>query len=323
MKASKDMKSEYKNRMRRLLKIVVEIKTVPFQTVPELIEKLGVSKAQFYKDRGLLKEIGFQFEYVRSLGKFRVERDIALPVENLTISEQLSLIMALRQLSAAGDHILTFEGLKAAQKLASDLPSPFRESLFEGFVLNEGFGCTRKVMDKIQNAIAENWRVSMTYTRPGQAAPSEETVDPYHIFFKRRALYVEGYSVSESGIRVYRMNRIGDVTLKERGFAPKPGYDFGKRYRNAFSAFPGDETEHVKIRFSGRVRPFIEEAFWHQSQKTTINPDGSLDFEVDVAYPREVMWWAFGWGADAEVVEPDWLRAEAKAEVAKMAEIYK
>ncbi len=316
------MKGEYKNRMRRLLNIIVEVKTAPFQTVPELVRKLGVSKTQFYKDRALLKEIGFQFEYMRGPGKFQIEKDIALPVENLTISEQLSLIMALRQLSAAGDHIITFEGFKAAQKLAADLPSPFRESLFEGFVMKEGFGCTRKVMDKIQQAIAENRRVAMTYTRPGQESPSEEIVDPYHIFFKRRALYVEGYSTSESGIRVYRMNRIGEVVLKERGFAPKPGYDFGKRYKNAFSAFPGDETEHVRIRFADRVRPYIEESFWHQSQKTTANPDGSLDFEVDVAYPREVMWWAFGWGPDAEVLEPVWLRDEARAEVARMLKIY-
>jgi predicted DNA-binding transcriptional regulator YafY len=162
----------------------------------------------------------------------------------------------------------------------------------------------------------------ITYTRPGQDVSNEETLDPYHIFFKRRALYMEGYSITESGIRVYRMNRIGHVTLKTRGFAPKPNYDFGKRYKNAFSAFPGDQTEHVKIRFSKKVRPYIEESFWHQSQKLTKNKDGSLDFEVNVAYPREVMWWVFRWGAEAEVLEPEWLREEAQSEVERMMSIY-
>jgi predicted DNA-binding transcriptional regulator YafY len=32
---------------------------------------------------------------------------------------------------------------------------------------------------------------------------------------------------------------------------------------------------------------------------------------VDVAEPREVLWWALGWGADAEILEPAWLREEA------------
>jgi len=43
---------------------------------------------------------------------------------------------------------------------------------------------------------------------------------------------------------------------------------------------------------------------------------------VHVAEPREVMWWAFRWGAGAEIMEPDWLREEAKGEVEKMKGIY-
>jgi hypothetical protein len=43
--------------------------------------------------------------------------------------------------------------------------------------------------------------------------------------------------------------------------------------------------------------------------------DGAILFHVDVAESMEVMWWAFQWGADAEILEPGWLREEAKKTV--------
>lgn len=102
------MEQNYKHRIQRLLKIIVEIKTEPNLTVGQLRRRLGVSKSQLYKDRATLAEIGFSFEYSRTDKKFVVTRDMTLPVENLTLSEQLSLVMALRHLSASGDHVLTY-----------------------------------------------------------------------------------------------------------------------------------------------------------------------------------------------------------------------
>ncbi len=316
------MKTEYDKRILRLIRIMTEIRTVPRQTVADMLKKLGISKSQFYKDREMLAGLGFEFEYSRNHQKMVVTKDRILPVENLTFSEQMALVMALRHLSASGDHILTYEGLKAAQKLSLSLPSPFRESLFEGMVLNKGFGCRQEIMDRVQKAIEGKWRVILLYQRPEQNSPSEELMVPYHIFFKRRALYTEGYSYTEEGIRTYRMNRIQEVRFETQGFAVREDYDFGRRYLNAFSAFPGDSTEHVKVRFSAKCKPFITESLWHHSQKITEEKNGFLIFEVDVAYPREVMWWAFFWGPGAEILEPQWLRKEAIETIRRMGRVY-
>ena len=126
----------------RLIKLIQEIKCSPRQTVGRLIHNLGISKAQLYKDRKALAELGFEFDYSRPLRRFVVTKDAFLPVEDLTLSERLSLVMAVRQLSAAGDYLLSFEGLNAARKLTADLPGPLRDStqvLFDDLVLKQGF----------------------------------------------------------------------------------------------------------------------------------------------------------------------------------------
>ena len=316
------MKSHDTRRLFRLMRILVEIKTAPAQTPERLRRALGVSKSQFYKDKELLANMGFEFAFQRSAGRFVIVRDATLPVENLTLTEQLSLIMALRQLSAAGDYLLTFEGFNAARKLAAGLPGPLRDALFEEVVLREGFGCDRAVMETLQKAISENWRIELRYRKPGDAEPRSHRIDPYHLFFRRRALYLEGYSWTESGIRMYRLNRAQAVRLAERGFAVREGYDFGRRHRNAFSVFAGETAETVVVRFSARIRPYIEEALWHHSQRIAPEPDGGIRFAVDVAEPREVMWWSFFWGAGAEILSPEWLRIAAREEVARMARRY-
>ena len=61
----------------------------------------------------------------------------------------------------------------------------------------------------------------------------------------------------------------------------------------------------------------------HASQKLTENSDGSLLFEVEVAEPEEVLWWALRWGGNFEIIEPQWLRDEAIKTIRKMAQRYK
>jgi len=34
------------------------------------------------------------------------------------------------------------------------------------------------------------------------------------------------------------------------------------------------------------------------------------------------MWWAFRWGAGAEILEPDWLRKEAEQTLREMCRLY-
>lgn len=316
------MKTTDTKRLFRLMQIIVEIKTTPTQPPTRLRDALGVSKSQFYKDKKTLAEMGFEFTYQRTAGRYAITRDATLPIENLTLTEQLSLVMALRQLSATGDYLLTFEGLNAARKLAARLPGPLREALFDEVVLREGFGCDRDILEKLQQAIAGNWRVDLRYQRPGDAESRLYRIDPYHLFFRRRALYMEGYSCDEQGIRMYRLNRAQSVRLVERGFAVRPDYDFGRRHRNAFSVFAGESTEPVVVRFSARTRPYIQEALWHHSQHITEEPDGGIRFSVKVAEPREVMWWSFFWGDGAEILSPEWLRAEARETAERMARRY-
>jgi predicted DNA-binding transcriptional regulator YafY len=108
-------------------------------------------------------------------------------------------------------------------------------------------------------------------------------------------------------IRMYRLNRIRYAEiLPQTSFEIREDYSFKQRHQHAFSVYTGDTPITVKIRFNAEKAAYIQEVCWHPSQKITSDPEhpGSIIFEVQAAYPKEVIWWMRRWCQDAEVLEP-------------------
>ena len=106
---------QYSRLLQRLLLLVNEVKTNPFQAPDALWASLSVSRAMFYKDRQALAALGFTFHYDRQQHGYVITQDRFLSVLDLSISEVLALIMAVRQLSSSGDYTLTMAPLRPAQ----------------------------------------------------------------------------------------------------------------------------------------------------------------------------------------------------------------
>ena len=186
---------QYARRVQRLLTLVNEIKTNPRQTPITLGAALGISRAMFYKDRDLLTTLGFTFHYVRRQRQFVITQEQFLPVLNLSTSEVLALIMAVRQLSSTGDYTLTYDAIAALGKVISNTPAELRaffQASLDDVVLQQGFGCDASIVHDLWRACQEHRRLRIVHDRGD--GPQEWVIDPYQILFKRRALY-QGHSV--------------------------------------------------------------------------------------------------------------------------------
>jgi predicted DNA-binding transcriptional regulator YafY len=142
--------------------------------------------------------------------------------------------MAVRQLSAAGDFILTYDALNAIRKIVSNSPHGQRELLrssLDDVVLKEGFGCDSKILADLQKATLEGRRISISYDLYSEGGVKQYALDPYQIYFKRRALYLDAYSVEDKGYRVYRVNRIKRLQTLPMIVSRRPDYSFASRHR--------------------------------------------------------------------------------------------
>src|SRR5262245_138578 len=204
----------YARRLQRLLMIINEIKTTPHQVPEALYASLGISRSMFYKDCQVLKALGLAFHYDRQQRQYILTQDRYLPVLDLSTSEMLALIMAVRQLASTGDHTLTYEAIAALRKVVSNTPTEaraFLQASLDDVVLQKGFGCNPTILHDLWQACQEHQRLCIVYDRG--AGPREWMIDPYQLFFKRRALYLDAYVVDTRQVQMFRVNRIKSLAL--------------------------------------------------------------------------------------------------------------
>lgn len=313
-KISYNGKQNYdKSRILRLLQLIQIIRNDPSQSLKKILETFGISRSQFYKDKETLAALGFCFEYRKGSG-FRITEDRLIPLTDLTLSDRVTLLFALEELSASGDGMLAAKAIEVGRKLVGGLENPFCEQLQECFdseVTHKTYGVKPVVFTALTEAIKDHRRIRILYYRSGEWSERWRIVDPKRIYMRQRVLYLYAYTVDETphAWKVFRLNRIHEVQFTGMTFIPNPDEDDGfcERQKNAFIAFIGDKAREITIRFSGEAIPYIMERQWHCSQKLEKLEDGTLLFKVKVAEPMEVIRWAAQFGKNAEIasVEED------------------
>ncbi|MBI3949837.1 MAG: WYL domain-containing protein [Acidobacteria bacterium] len=311
----------------RLIRLAAEIKTNPHQRSEELCRALGVRRSQFFEDCRGLARVGFEFEYDRKEQRYKIVKDIFIPVFDLTMTEVISLALAVRQLSAAGDHTLAWDAVQAIRKVATNAPEPAREILahaIHDMALRHAFRVDPDLLNRLWQAQQHRRRVRMFYDDYSEGKNRWLLADVYMIYFKGRALYADAYLVEENRIAMLRISRIKQVELQQAIFHVRPEYNFHERHRHSFRVMVGEgKPQRVKIRFDVKTARYIREAYWHESQRILGGEDGGLILELTVSEPREVLWYlVFPWADGAEILEPMWLREEAANMARKLCERY-
>lgn len=315
------------SRLLRLLQLMLEIKSNPKQTPDQLYAALGIGRTQFFNDRKALAKIGFIFDYNRACGRYEIKKDISLPVADLTAIEVLSLVMAVRQISAAGDHTLAFDAVRAIKKIIANSDKYIRgllEYAMDDDVLKNRFKVDSRIVEELWQAREKGIRLEILYNDFSQQRERKMLIDPYAIYFKGRALYLDAYIEVEQKVLMLRVSRVLKVLARAGVFTQRADYNFRERHRHSFRVMYGDKPPQlVKIKFAPNAARYIDETYHHESQKKIYFSDGSLELRLTVSEPREVLWYlVFPWGDEAEVLEPQWLREEAVRVAQKIVDKY-
>src|SRR5262249_11985450 len=174
------------SRLDRLLQLICEIKANPRQTPEQLWQSLGISRPQFFDDRKLLAKHGFVFDYDRRRERYVIKKDKFLPITDLTAVEALSLVMAVRQISAAGDHTLAFDAVRAIKKIIANSEKRVRELLeyaLDDNVLKNRFKVDSGIVDQLWQAQERCVGLEIRYDDFSQERERTIKINPYALYF--------------------------------------------------------------------------------------------------------------------------------------------
>lgn len=296
------------SRVSRLLYLAQAVREDPFQQLGTLLDKLGIGRSQFYKDKAALEDVGFKFVYSKAKG-FRITEDKLTPITGLSVSDRLILMIALEQLCQAGDGTLAAMAVEAGRKLVGGLPTPFRDEMSQSFetMVTSTLGVKAIIWSTLRDCILAQQRTRILYTRSGTWDQRWREVDPRYIYMRDRTLYLYARTADEipAKWKVFRLSRMARVEATGISVNWKPGDDgdFARKKRNAFGAFIGADTHTVTVRFRGEAAHYVRERQWHASDVKREEPGGALLYQVTVAEPMEVVRWARQFGEEAEILD--------------------
>ncbi|MBW3578081.1 MAG: WYL domain-containing protein [Actinobacteria bacterium] len=161
-------------------------------------------------------------------------------------------------------------------------------------------------LDGVADAVVERRSVRFGYrTASGEA--STRTVDPYGVIQRRGAWYLVGRDHDRDAVRAFRIDRLTTapaVASEPHAFTTPADLDLA-----AHVAGPVGQTVAAVVAFAPGVA-------WEVAARRGVSQgtraDGWVVARFDEVDPQRFLPWVLAFGADAEVVGPPDLRAEAR-----------
>jgi len=296
-------------------------------TANELAKELEVSRRTVFRDLNMLEMAHIPYYFDDATGGYKISRHFFLPPINLTLTEALAILMLTSRLKPAGGLPLLQHSARAAAKLENALPRAIRQQV--GSVMSklsislsplsrhEGLDGT---FDELANAIVTYRICRIVYISFYERKQIALNIHPLRLVFIGRAWYLIAYSSKHKELRTFKLGRIKDLSQTREKFTPSANVKLENYFGGAWSMIPEGNVYDIHLRFGKVVAGNVAEVQWHESQKTSWNNDGSLDFRVKVDGLGEITWWILGYGDQVDVLKPALLRkrvANTAAEVVK------
>lgn len=309
------MPADY-SRIHRLLRILTLIQGESIWSAERLAQACGVTVRTIYRDMKTLEGAGIPYFHDTQTNGYRVRRDFFMPPVQLTLDESLALV-ALGEHVGGRDQIpMTRAASRAVSKIRSVMPHGLRDELeqldkhlavklakagpFDGF---------DDVYALVRQAIVKRRSLSCCYdsvqkSRSGNGGEEYFLLDPYRLFFSKRAWYVVGHHHGRDEHRCLKLNRFTRIEPTRAAYEVPKDFDLDDQLGHAWQMIRGKKRYAVEVWFDAEFAETIADTHWHATQEIEWNDDGSILFRCTVDGLEEIVWWVMSMGPHCRVIKP-------------------
>ncbi len=308
-------------------------------SLSQLATDMEVTERTVQRDFETLQELGFPIEHdADEFGKrfWRMPHDYfrSGPFV-LSLTEAISLHLAERLLMPLAGTYLADGLVTVLAKVRSMIPqkamdyfAALDETIYvhrTGVTDYSSFaGTIRTVVD----AAREGVTIETRYKAIWRGDEYTTRFDPYGLVYYDGDLFALGRSHRANAIRIFKVTRILSAEATLDTFERPEGFALEDQFRSSFGIIQANgEPIDISVKFSGGAAVVVEERVWHESQQLSWQPADETLFEQAADEPEtlvaafrlsgvvEFKRWIKGFGDQAEVTSPTWLRAELRDEL--------
>lgn len=301
-------------------------------TISELAREMEVSEKTIRRDLSTFKTVGFPIEEAKGdYGRrsYRLDSGWGKPDLAFTFDEALALYLGRKFLQPLAGTLVWEAAERAFTKIKASLGNKVLRYLDRvGDAFHETtFGASdysrhADILDTLLIGIEDRKVIWITYQSQQATEPVTYDIHPYRLTRHQGSLYLVGLKAQDAVLRTWRVDRIEAAEADQVPFTLSPDLDLDAHFARSFGIYDGDEDLAVRVWISKNRARYVREKTWHPSQRVTTNRDGSLIVAFRLSSAVEFKSWVLGFGADAEVLEPESLRRELADELAAAAQKY-
>ncbi len=290
----------------RLIGIITILLQKDKVTAPELAKRFEVSRRTINRDIEDISKAGIPIVTVQGSGggisildSYKMDKallnddELQAILSGLkgidSISKTSYLAKMIEKLSTKDNHI------QVDDSMIVDLSSHYQKPL------------TQKI-DALKKAIHARRCVSFRYYY--EKGESVRCIEPYRLIFKWSAWYVFGYCLDRKAYRLFKLNRLWDISILDQEFTPREIPANALRFDDFFSS----NTIHLKAIFSESEKYRLIEEYGVDCYHVT--EDGKLLLERDFASYDHMRSWIFSFGDKVTILEPRQLWEDRKKQAA-------
>jgi len=180
---------------------------------------------------------------------------------------------------------------------------------FEDFPVIQG----QEHLSPILDAILHRKVLHIKHQRFDTDEIRQHTVHPYYLKEYRNRWYLVGFQSENQRIQTFGIERIKSVFIEEGEQFINTGFNPESYYQHAIGVIVSEEEPvDIVLKFTAKQGMYVLTQPVHESQAIAERTKDSLTIRLRLVPAYELIAMILGWGADVEVLEPEWLREKVK-----------
>lgn len=289
-------------------------------SLQRLMDELACSRATLYRDIAFLRDaLGAPVES-EGEGGFRYnEKDaerFELPGLWLNSDELHALLATHQLLDRTGSGVLSsalaplrgrIESLLAQQAGGKRWPVE-RVRVIGSYVRQRDEIAFRVVA----SAVLERKKLAFDYLARSTNERTHRMVSPQRLTHYRDNWYLDAWDHDREALRSFSVDRIQHARVQDEAARDLPDAELDQHLASSYGIFSGAPKANATILFSAKAARWVADEHWHSKQEGRFLPDGRYQLKIPYSNAKELLMDVLRYGADAEIVEPENLRQQAR-----------
>ena len=309
------------DRYERILALHRSLKTARYPVpIKRLMEELACSRATLYRDIAFLRDaLGAPVES-EGEGSIRYDEKEAerfeLPGLWLNSDELHALLAAHQLLDRTGQGVLSsalaplkgrIESLLAQQAGGKRWPVERVRVIASGVRRRDELA-----FRLVASAVLERRQLEFDYLARSTNERTHRKVSPQRLTHYKDNWYLDAWDHDREGLRSFSVDRIQHAKLLDGAARDLPDADLNQHLASSYGIFSGAPKGMATLVFSAKAARWVADEHWHSKQEGRFLPDGRYELKLPYSNAKELLMDVMRYGADAEVMEPPALRAQAR-----------